>query len=67
MLFRSHVYLELTDRRMSYDVFDQPLTVSVYLPDDLDSFKTSYGGEARNVMMFYVSPGEEIVIPLRFQ
>lgn len=46
-----HVYVELNDSSMSYDVFDQPLTVAVFLP-------------STEVCYFDVVPGNELIINL---
>ena len=47
-----HIYVELTDRNMTYDTFNQPLTVKVLLP-------------IRNDIVYYnVVPGKEMIIKL---
>ena len=46
-----HIMVELTDKNMSYDVFDQPLTVNVNMPS----------GENQ---IFDVVPGRETVVDL---
>lgn len=47
-----HIYVELTNPEMSYDTFNHPLTVGVYLPNDSE------------ISYYNVIPGEEMIIEL---
>lgn len=47
-----HIYVELTDPRMSYDTFNYPLTVGVRLPSSDD------------IIYYNVIPGEETIFEL---
>lgn len=47
-----HIYVELTNRDMSYDTFNHPLTIGVILPSE------------KETVYYDVIPGEELVVNL---
>ncbi len=54
---KTYVFAELTDDRMSYDTFDQPLTVVITIPDDIFLDGLSY----EDKMTVNIVPGNEYV------
>ena len=59
-----YISAELTNSDMSYETFNQPLTVSVVLPDGYSLSKTENIRQHENTLLLDVVPGEQAVIAL---
>lgn len=61
---RLNVTLELTNSDMSYKTFNQPLTVSILLPDGYSVGETAKVDLNNNVLSINIVPGDQVIIPL---
>lgn len=60
------VSVELTNRKMSYETFNQPLTVSVVLPEGYTVGEAESVTQVDNVLSLDLLPGEQVVISVAF-
>ena len=58
------VSAELTNQKMSYETFNQPLTVSVVLPEGYTVGETESVTQVDNVLTLDLLPGEQAIIPI---
>ena len=58
------VSAELTNQKMSYETFNQPLTVSVVLPDGYLVSAAENMKQINNVLSLDLIPGEQAIIPV---
>ena len=63
-MLKLHIYIELTDDKMSYETFCQPLTIFVELPNGLKVGCLNDVKISENTIMVHVVPGQECVINL---
>ena len=61
-----HIFAKLLNAKMSYKTFNQPLTVSVILPDGYKLNKTRAGQNIVNngILTANVVPGKELILDL---
>ena len=59
-----HVYVELTDEAMSYNTFNQPLTVILNMPEDMTIEEKEIVNIEGDTVMINMVPGEEAIIEL---
>lgn len=58
------VSVELTNRKMSYETFNQPLTVSVVLPEGYSVSALENVKQVNNVLSLDLIPGVQAIIPV---
>ena len=59
-----YVSLELTNSDMSYKTFNQPLTVSISLPEGYSVSETEKVDLNNNILSINIVPGDQTIIPL---